>query len=239
MKINFTVFTLSVATFALPLFAQQNVAPLQVNPQPTQSQLVPMQNTPMVNQPSPEELQKQKEAARKAKKDALEKQLFGEIKPQTEKIGLTFFEKHKYHLLGIVVAIVVVSLLLFKSKKIKTLTPYQSAKLRFDIVAKNSDALDVKPYAEEVSQIVRDYIDKVYNIPAPERTTEEFLEIASQSEVFADKAKEELASILKLADMAKFAKHAFSKNERMQIFETSVKFVEDDYAASLANKKEK
>ena len=239
MKISFTVFTLVIATFALPLVAQQNVAPLQVNPQSAQQQLLPMQNAPMVNQPSPEELQKQKEAVRKAKKEALEKQLFGEIKPQTEKIGLTFFEKYKYYLLGSIVVIIVMSLLLFRGKKVKALTPYQSAKLRFDIVAKNSDELDVKPYAEEVSQIVRDYIDKVYNIPAPERTTEEFLEIASQSEVFADKAKEELASILKLADMAKFAKHAFSKNERTQIFETSVKFVEDDYAASLANKKEK
>ena len=199
-------------------YQAQNLTPIA----PQQS------NMQAPQQPSPEELEKQRKAQLEAKKQQLQKTFFSEIHPATDKIGETFFEKYKYWIIGAIIALMTILALIFKPKKKPILTPYQEAVVRFQALLKIADALEVKPYAEEVSQIVRDYIDKVYNIPAPERTTQEFLEIAHQSKIFSNESKQDLAEILKLADMAKFAKHAFSQNERIQIFETSKKFVDDD-----------
>ena len=199
-------------------YQAQNLTPIA----PQQS------NIQAPQQPSPEEIEKQRKAQLEAKKQQLQKTFFSEINPATDKIGETFFEKYKYWLIGGIIALITVLAFIFKPKKKPILTPYQEAVVRFQALLKIADALEVKPYAEEVSQRVRDYIDKVYSIPAPERTTQEFLEIAHQSKIFSNESKQDLAEILKLADMAKFAKHSFSKNERTQIFETSKKFVEDD-----------
>ncbi len=190
-------------------------------------QVVPTQNL-APQQPSPEELEKQRQALLQQRKEQLQNAFFPEIKPVTDKINESFFEKNKYWIIAsIIILVCVVAFLLRPKRKIK-LTPYQEAMLRFNTITKIADTLEVKPFAEEVSQIVRDYIDRVYHIPAPERTTQEFLELARNSTYFDDKAKEDLANMLKLADMAKFAKHSFSQNERTQIFETSINFVETD-----------
>ncbi len=184
-------------------------------------------------QPSGEDIEKQKQALREQKKQALEKQFFPEILPQTEKIYPSFFEKNKYYILGGSILCLALLALLFRKKKQPHISPYEEAKLRFEIVKNQSSELDVKPYAEQVSQIVRDYIDKAHNIPAPERTTEEFLDIAAQSECFNDDAKNELSKILKLSDMAKFAKHSFKGDERDELLNVSIKFIEDDNASVL------
>ncbi len=226
MKTLFTTILISSLVMMQSLLAQQHIAPLQMNQSPSQAVTLPTQ----ANQPSPEEIEKQKQALRQQKKNALEKEFFADIRPQTDKINQSFFEKYKYLVLGIVVAVLVVLAICLRKKKAKIPTPYEEASLRFEIVKNSSDKLDVKSYAQQVSQIVRDYIDKVHHIPAPERTTEEFLEIASQAEVFSDDAKNELSKILKLSDMAKFAKHSFTGNERDELLTVSIKFVEDDNA---------
>ena len=123
---------------------------------------------------------------------------------------------------------VAVVLLLLRKRHVKPKTPYEVAKLRFENAPKIYGDFGPKAYAEEVSQIVRDYIDAVYQIPAPERTTEEFLAIAGQSEHFDGEAKADLEKILKLADIAKFARHAFSETEKDQILQSAEKFVEAD-----------
>ena len=234
MKKFFTFLLISIATFA---YAQVNVQNSQQQPQNAPISLTPL-NTPMQNmqmqQPSPEELEKQRQVQLELKKQQLQKEFFPEIKPITDKIGETFIQKYKYWLIGGIIILATILLLLLRPKKKPELTPYQEAKLRFETLEKIANSLEVKPYAEELSQIVRDYIDKVYSIPAPERTTQEFLELAKMSNNFDDDAKGELASILKLADMAKFAKHSFSNNERTQIFETSVKFIENDNTRVLS-----
>ncbi len=232
MKTLFTTIIMSSLAITQPLLAQQHVAPLQMNQSPAQAVTLPTQaNQPIAKvQPSPEELEKQKQVLRQQKKDALEKEFFADIRPQTDKINQSFFEKNKYLLFGVGIAILIVLAICLRKKKAKIPTPYEEATLRFEVVKNTSEKLDVKSYAEQVSQIVRDYIDKVHHIPAPERTTEEFLEIASQAEVFSDDAKNELSKILKLSDMAKFAKHSFTGNERDELLTVSIKFVEDDNA---------
>ncbi len=215
------------------LFAQTQIKPVVQQPQSIPAQ---MQNA--VQQPSAEELEKQKKAKLEKRKQFLQTQIFQETKPCSAKIDETFFEKYKYWLIAGIIAFLATIALIFKPRRKKLLTPYQEAKLRLQTIKKISNSLEVKPYAEEVSQIVRDYIDKVYNIPAPERTTQEFLEIAHQSKYFDESSKQILKEILQLADIAKFAKHSFTENERMQILEKSENFVETDNTHRISNNME-
>ena len=231
---------LLVAASALCAFAQAPTVKLE--PDSPAAQIVPQRQSPQMLQMAPqggqspvlqggqtnaEEQKKIRQQKLEAKRKALEG-LFGQIRPATGKMGPSFLESNLYWLIGGIVAVVAVVLLLLRKRHVKPKTPYEVAKLRFENAPKIYGDFGPKAYAEEVSQIVRDYIDAVYQIPAPERTTEEFLAIAGQSEHFDGEAKADLEKILKLADIAKFARHAFSETEKDQILQSAEKFVEAD-----------
>ncbi len=57
-----------------------------------------------------------------------------------------------------------------------------------------------------VTDIVRQYIEDAYQIKAPERTTQEFLNEVMQVSCFQEQTKNHLADFLKFADLVKFAK---------------------------------
>lgn len=230
---------LLVAASALCAFAQAPTVKLE--PDSPAAQIVPQQSPQMLQmapqggqspilqggQANAEEQKKIQQQKLEAKRKALEG-LFGQIRPATGKIGPSFLESNLYWLIGGIVAVAAIILLLLRKRHIKPKTPYEVAKLRFENAPKIYGDFGPKAYAGEVSQIVRDYIDAVYQIPAPERTTEEFLAIAGQSEHFDGEAKADLEKILKLADIAKFARHAFSETEKDQILQSAEKFVEAD-----------
>lgn len=230
---------LLVAASALCAFAQAPTVKLE--PDSPAAQIVPQQSPQMLQmapqggqspilqggQANAEEQKKIQQQKLEAKRKALEG-LFGQIRPATGKMGPSFLESNLYWLIGGIVAVAAIILLLLRKRHIKPKTPYEVAKLRFENAPKIYGDFGPKAYAGEVSQIVRDYIDAVYQIPAPERTTEEFLAIAGQSEHFDGEAKADLEKILKLADIAKFARHAFSETEKDQILQSAEKFVEAD-----------
>lgn len=230
---------LLVAASALCAFAQAPTVKLE--PDSPAAQIVPQQSPQMLQmapqggqspilqggQANAEEQKRIQQQKLEAKRKSLEG-LFGQIRPATGKMGPSFLESNLYWLIGGIVAVVAVVLLLLRKRHVKPKTPYEVAKLRFENAPKIYGDFGPKAYAEEVSQIVRDYIDAVYQIPAPERTTEEFLAIAGQSEHFDGEAKADLEKILKLADIAKFARHAFSETEKDQILQSAEKFVEAD-----------
>ena len=53
-----------------------------------------------------------------------------------------------------------------------------------DAAEQNSADLDEKEYASQISFAVRAYIEGQHSIPAPVKTTQEFLKIAAKSIVF-------------------------------------------------------
>ena len=230
---------LLVAASALCAFAQAPTVKLE--PDSPAAQIVPQQSPQMLQmapqggqspilqggQANAEEQKRIQQQKLEAKRKSLEG-LFGQIRPATGKMGPSFLESNLYWLIGGIVAVAAIVLLLLRKRHIKPKTPYEVAKLRFENAPKIYGDFGPKAYAEEVSQIVRDYIDAVYQIPAPERTTEEFLAIAGQSEHFDGEAKADLEKILTLADIAKFARHAFSETEKDQILQSAEKFVEAD-----------
>lgn len=201
--------------------------------QPQAPQIMPAQ-MPQA-QPSAEELQKRRQAQIDARRERL-KEMFGQMRPPTEKIGETFWEKYWPYALCAAALAAIAAWALARRRRAKIRPPYETAMDRFATLQNIGAKISAKEYAQEVSQIVRDYIEAVHNIPAPERTTEEFLQIAAACDVFDAGAKESLAKILTLADIAKFARHAFSDAERAEIFGVSAAFVDDD---NLKNKNRK
>ena len=101
-------------------------------------------------------------------------------------------------------------------------------------------ASGAKAYAQEISQAVRDYIEAVHNLPAPERTTEEFLQIAASAPQLDEKERGILENMLKLADIAKFAQHSFRGEEKSKLLSDARDFIfYDNERISQKQKSEK
>ena len=162
--------------------------------------------------------------------------LFPEIEGATDKIGRGFAEKYGAWIAAAALAAILAAFAL-RRKKTPAVPPAERATARIELARDISQKLGAKAYASEVSQAVRDYIEEAHDIPAPERTTEEFLKIVSESDEFDDGGRESLKKILTLADMAKFARHVFANAP--ELAETALAFVDSDDAKTAERRKQK
>jgi len=154
--------------------------------------------------------------------------LFPEISEPFGKLRPPFWETYWPYIAVFCAIMAIAALFIFRRKKSPPLSAYELAMLTLSN-AKNMDASESdKKYAMRVSDAVRQYIEALYNIPAPERTTQEFLQIASADGAFAPEEQETLKRILDLADMSKFAAHSFLAAEREEILRLAEAFIEAD-----------
>ena len=99
-------------------------------------------------------------------------------------------------------------------------------KLRRLTEKKLVEAGKIKQFYEEVSDILRHYIEDRFELKAPERTTEEFLIEMQHTELLLDAQKDDLEKFLKHCDLVKFAKHSPTTEQIQQTFETVGEFIE-------------
>ena len=148
------------------------------------------------------------------------KQKMYEIKPLQE-VDASFFNWKKYIwwilipiiLIGIVILVVLLATKKRKEKKEKELPPYEKAMLALQQID-NSDLLEQeshKEYYSKLSDTARKYIDEEIYDHAMESTTDELItkldeEIRTGKLDLDKNVVEELKTVLKTADMAKFAK---------------------------------
>jgi hypothetical protein len=145
-------------------------------------------------------------------------------------VPLTFWERHRLHIVlggsAVIVVLGVAIALLLRKKPQPPLTAIQRA--RQDLAA--AHALLVtgqdKPFAIAVSSAVRHYLENAYDMPAPERTTEEFLQEAARHNWLKGELTALLRRFLGLCDLAKFAGQQFGAAEREQLLATATEFVE-------------
>ena len=163
--------------------------------------------------------------------------LFPEIDGATDKIGQSFAEKYAAWIAAAVALIAILAAFAFRRKKTPAIPPAERATARIELARDISQKLGAKAYASEVSQAVRDYIEEAHNIPAPERTTEEFLKIVADSDAFDDDGRQSLKKILTLADMAKFAQHVFANAP--ELAEAALAFVDSDDAKTAERLRKK
>lgn len=160
--------------------------------------------------------------------------VFPEIDESFGKIGLTFWQANwQWFAIGAVVAVAAFVAGFYLRPKPKQPTPYQKAMQKLGKLGETE--LEDEPFANELSAIVREFIEAQYNLPAPERTTQEFLKIASASEKISPKVRDKLAQLLQAFDMAKFAKGSFSNSEKSEVLTSANEFVE---MSNIPDKKE-
>lgn len=86
-------------------------------------------------------------------------------------------------------------------------------------------------YTDRVSDVLRLYLEERFAIPAPERTTEEFLDEIARAPVLDRERKRFLADYLTQCDLVKFAAAKPGRRELDELFGSSVRFVEETAGA--------
>ena len=163
--------------------------------------------------------------------------LFPDTQPAEGKIPTGFFEAHWPWILGGMAAASAAAALLLRPKKKRAKTPYEIAMASLD--GGRLAAESAKAYADAVSGTLRAYLEAAHNLPAMERTTKEFLEIAAHSDIFDTPLRERLAEVLRLSDAAKFSKYDFADGEKASLLASAREFIEADNLRTQAAKEEK
>ncbi len=88
-------------------------------------------------------------------------------------------------------------------------------------------------YSIEVSGILRHYIENHFSMPAPERTTEEFLPIAAEHPQIQGELEAILRDFLIQCDLVKFARQPLTMDQRRQLGNTAERFLTESYKRSL------
>lgn len=84
----------------------------------------------------------------------------------------------------------------------------------------------VQEFYYRISAIVRGYIERRFEVSAPEMTTEEFLAATASDNRFGDETSAELDKFLCACDMVKYAKHLPGPSECQGVFTAAGDFVE-------------
>ncbi len=84
-----------------------------------------------------------------------------------------------------------------------------------------------KEYHTEVTDILREYIEHIFEIPAPEMTSEEIIEHLKDLRIKQKETWNGLRQIFQLADLVKFAKWRAMPEEQELSLKNAYKFVED------------
>lgn len=161
--------------------------------------------------------------------------IFPDINSIAGKIEPTFLEQNWWWIaLILLLCALVAGIIASKLNSRPAPTPFEIALLRLKSCLGESDD---KLYASRLSSAVRDYISAMFDIPAPERTTEEFLQIAAASDKLEEGDRKRIAEILILADKAKFAGAQFGSDEREKMFSLAESFINEDNQRRKSEKK--
>lgn len=101
-----------------------------------------------------------------------------------------------------------------------------------ELWTKEADLAD-KAFATGLSDVLRSYIEEAFALRAPERTTEEFFVEASQHPDLKGDFAARLDEFLSLVDRVKFARMPLAPEKRVELYEASVRFVEESQQAQM------
>ncbi len=157
--------------------------------------------------------------------DTLKQNMFPIKAVQSEPYAFADFKNYLWWILGALLLIAII--LYFLLRKKKTTEEIEAKIPPYNLALKRLKELDekqlwqknkIKQYYVELTDIVRSYIERELNIPALESTTNELMETitdfnSSSSLNIPDETIKKLQSLLKDADLVKFAKYVPLSNE--------------------------
>jgi len=86
---------------------------------------------------------------------------------------------------------------------------------------------DPKVFVSVVSDAIRAYLEESFDLHAPDRTTEEFLNEVQSSHRLAENVKSSLGDFLSRCDMVKFAKYEPTQMELEDLHNAAMRIVEE------------
>jgi len=142
---------------------------------------------------------------------------------------LTFWEQYGFEIIvGSIIAIIVLGLLIaffMRKKPAPTLTAYQRAIVELARARELQNTGQDKAFAIAASDAVRRYLEDAYRMPAPERTTEEFLVEAAHHAWMQGELTILLKRFLEFCDLAKFAGQQFGEEEGDKLLAAAREFL--------------
>ncbi|MDF1754065.1 MAG: hypothetical protein P1U89_14880 [Verrucomicrobiales bacterium] len=132
---------------------------------------------------------------------------------------------------GIAILVALIAVLLWKWIAKKSEKPGISAANRAISQINEAESLisepDTEPFVIKVTEAIRVYIEKSFNVAAPRQTTEEFLrEIHARPEGGIYEFQEELGDFLRSCDAVKFGKADLELEARKNLLANARTFVE-------------
>jgi hypothetical protein len=169
-------------------------------------------------------------------------------------VGWSFWDYWLYFAIGITVALVAIGLIVyFRSRPKKVVpVPVVAAVPPYEVALQQLQQLksekvwqqgDIKQYYTRLTDILRNYFEQQFNIPALEQTSEELLQHIKPVTIL-NQQRDKLRSLLSLADLAKFAKLMPSPEEHEGAMQHAQEIVEwtkpavEKAAAAEAGKEE-
>lgn len=131
--------------------------------------------------------------------------------------------------IAVVVVVLVAAWLLCRWWQRRSNPGFSAGKLALEKLAKSEFLVgegSPEPLVNQVSEIVREYIEKRFHISALSKSTEEFLRqlhVDSIGEIAAH--RESLGSFLSACDKVKFARGEMAREDRKSLLETARQFI--------------
>jgi hypothetical protein len=85
---------------------------------------------------------------------------------------------------------------------------------------------DMKEYYVKISDCIRRYIESVFDLHAPEMTTQEFLDSVTSSGKLPSEYKDLMRDFMEACDLVKFARYVPAKKEAETVLMTAKNFIE-------------
>jgi len=111
--------------------------------------------------------------------------------------------------------------------------PYEEAMEQLTAVKPLMKESNDKAFSIAVSQVLRRYIERQFEIRAKEMTTEEFLPIAIDHGALKGDLSEILTDFLSHVDLVKFAKHKLDEGSMTELYESAERFIRESYTKSI------
>jgi hypothetical protein len=84
-----------------------------------------------------------------------------------------------------------------------------------------------RPFCTSVSDAIRAYLEERFNLRAPERTTEEFLDELQNSAVLSLDQKQSLGEFLMRCDLVKFARYEPGEPELRGLYDAAIRLIDE------------
>ncbi|MCX5677489.1 MAG: hypothetical protein NTY76_00040 [Candidatus Omnitrophica bacterium] len=145
---------------------------------------------------------------------------------------VSFFEINWFLTGGLLAGLIILITLLViikKARETKPLRlPHETALEELEAIRSQLiNSGDIKEYFVGVSDCVRRYIERAFNLKAPEMTSEEFLNSLRDSNALTMTHKELLRGFMNACDLVKFAKYKPTGEETEKVYVTAKNFIEE------------